>query len=271
MAERTDAPRARCLCLDIETARQDQTALRELGVFRPDLDARLRIPGKARDLAARLDALTEDAAFVLGHNIVAFDQPALAQLYPMPGPASPAPGGYPRAVAGGLSAEPLSPPGEGLQAVHHHPQRPGAGCGAGLHALPGSERGPAGAGGGASGRSPVPALPALARAGQGRCESLCQPAPGAAPVPGRSGGGLAAGDRRQGVHLCAAHAIDRLAARPGVAQAPGLHPGLAAGCRWQFGAAALGGGKLSADPRGHLCPARPALHRSGLHLVPRAA
>ena len=82
MAERTDAPRARCLCLDIETARQDQTALRELGVFRPDLDARLRIPGKARDLAARLDALTEDAAFVLGHNIVAFDQPALAQLYP---------------------------------------------------------------------------------------------------------------------------------------------------------------------------------------------
>jgi len=37
MAERADAPRARCLCLDIETARQDQTALRELGVFRPDL------------------------------------------------------------------------------------------------------------------------------------------------------------------------------------------------------------------------------------------
>lgn len=82
MAERPDAPRARCLCLDIETARQDQTALRELGVFRPDLDARLRIPGKAHDLAARLDALTEGAAFVLGHNVVAFDQPALARLHP---------------------------------------------------------------------------------------------------------------------------------------------------------------------------------------------
>lgn len=82
MAERPDAPRARCLCLDIETARQDQTALRELGVFRPDLDARLRIPGKARDLAVRLDALTEGAAFVLGHNVVAFDQPALARLHP---------------------------------------------------------------------------------------------------------------------------------------------------------------------------------------------
>ncbi|MBK6653948.1 MAG: RecQ family ATP-dependent DNA helicase [Zoogloea sp.] len=82
MAERAEAPRARCLCLDIETARQDQNALRELGVFRPDLDARLRISGKAPDLARRLDALTEDAAFVLGHNVVAFDQPALARLYP---------------------------------------------------------------------------------------------------------------------------------------------------------------------------------------------
>ena len=82
MADRAEAPRARCLCLDIETARQDRTALRELGVFRPDLDARLRISGKAPDLVRRLDALTEDAAFVLGHNVVAFDQPALARLHP---------------------------------------------------------------------------------------------------------------------------------------------------------------------------------------------
>ncbi len=58
MADRAEAPRARCLCLDIETARQDRTALRELGVFRPDLDARLRISGKAPDLVRRLDALT---------------------------------------------------------------------------------------------------------------------------------------------------------------------------------------------------------------------
>ncbi|MCK0510029.1 RecQ family ATP-dependent DNA helicase [Aromatoleum buckelii] len=76
------APRARCLCLDIETARQDRMVLRELGAFRPDLDARLRLSGKAPDLVRRLDALTEGAAFVLGHNVVAFDQPALAALHP---------------------------------------------------------------------------------------------------------------------------------------------------------------------------------------------
>ncbi len=82
MAEPTTAPRARCLCLDIETARHDRLVLRELGVFRPDLDTRLRLPGKARDLVRRLDALTEGAAFVLGHNVIAFDQPALAALHP---------------------------------------------------------------------------------------------------------------------------------------------------------------------------------------------
>ncbi|SIQ81360.1 ATP-dependent DNA helicase RecQ [Aromatoleum tolulyticum] len=82
MAVPPAAPRARCLCLDIETARQDRLVLRELGVFRPDLDARLRLAGKAPDLVPRLNALTEGAAFVLGHNVVAFDQPALAALHP---------------------------------------------------------------------------------------------------------------------------------------------------------------------------------------------
>lgn len=57
-------------------------ALRELGVFRPDLDARLRLSGKDPKLVPRLDELTEGAAFVLGHNVVAFDQPALAVLHP---------------------------------------------------------------------------------------------------------------------------------------------------------------------------------------------
>lgn len=82
MADPPAAPRARCLCLDIETARDDRLVLREIGVFRPDLDARLRLSGKAPDLVRRLDALTEGAAFVLGHNVVAFDQPALAALHP---------------------------------------------------------------------------------------------------------------------------------------------------------------------------------------------
>ena len=82
MTEKPDAPRARCLCLDIETARQDRTRLRELGVFRPDTDVRLRLSGKAADFVSRLDAVTEGAAFVLGHNVIAFDQPALALLHP---------------------------------------------------------------------------------------------------------------------------------------------------------------------------------------------
>ena len=77
-----DLPRARCLCLDIETARQDRMVLREIGAYRPDLDARLKLKGSASDLATKLDAITAGAAFVLGHNVVAFDQPALAALHP---------------------------------------------------------------------------------------------------------------------------------------------------------------------------------------------
>ena len=82
MADNVAAPRARCLCLDIETSRGSRLELRELGVYRPDLDVRERLSGRAADLTARLDALTVGAAFVLGHNIVAFDQPALGALHP---------------------------------------------------------------------------------------------------------------------------------------------------------------------------------------------
>lgn len=82
MANVPEKARAKCLCLDIETSRQDRLILRELGLYRPDTDARERIPGNAKDLVARVDRMTEGAAFVLGHNIAAFDQPALASLYP---------------------------------------------------------------------------------------------------------------------------------------------------------------------------------------------
>ncbi|WP_027159845.1 RecQ family ATP-dependent DNA helicase [Methylobacter luteus] len=81
----TQAPEktpAKCLCIDIETARKDQLFLREIGAFRPDTGARLRISGKAADLAAKLNQVTEGAAFVLGHNVIAFDQPALLLLHP---------------------------------------------------------------------------------------------------------------------------------------------------------------------------------------------
>lgn len=57
-------------------------ALREIGAFRPDTDARLRVSGKAADLAVKLNQMTEGAAFVLGHNVIAFDQPTLLLLHP---------------------------------------------------------------------------------------------------------------------------------------------------------------------------------------------
>jgi len=82
MAHQTDRTRAKCLCIDIETARQDSLKLREIGAYRPDTDVRLRVSGKAPDLVKKLDQISEGAAFVLGHNVIAFDQPALSALHP---------------------------------------------------------------------------------------------------------------------------------------------------------------------------------------------
>ena len=55
MADNVAAPRARCLCLDIETSRGSRLELRELGVYRPDLDVRERLSGRAADLTAHVD------------------------------------------------------------------------------------------------------------------------------------------------------------------------------------------------------------------------
>lgn len=80
----TPPPRtlAKCLCLDIEVApRQDQIVLHEIGAWRPDTGEGGRMSGKNRDWPAWLDRLTEGAAFVLGHNIVAFDRPKLQALH----------------------------------------------------------------------------------------------------------------------------------------------------------------------------------------------
>lgn len=81
-SKKPQAIRAKCLCLDIETARDDRLRLKEVGVYRPDTDARLRIAAKAMNLKSQLDQVTEGAAFVLGHNVIAFDQPALSLLHP---------------------------------------------------------------------------------------------------------------------------------------------------------------------------------------------
>ncbi|MGY6277434.1 RecQ family ATP-dependent DNA helicase [Methylomonas sp. MgM2] len=77
-----DRNRAKCLCIDIETARQDRLRLKEIGAYRPDTDARLRLAGKAANLVSELNRITDGAAFVLGHNVIAFDQPALSLLHP---------------------------------------------------------------------------------------------------------------------------------------------------------------------------------------------
>ncbi|MDR0673277.1 MAG: RecQ family ATP-dependent DNA helicase [Zoogloeaceae bacterium] len=72
----------KCLCLDIETARQDRTQLREVGAYRPDTGEKARLSGKSKDLARTLDRLADGATFVLGHNVIAFDQPTLQLLHP---------------------------------------------------------------------------------------------------------------------------------------------------------------------------------------------
>ncbi len=82
MAQQPEKARAKCICIDIETARHDNLKLREIGAYRPDTDSRLRISGKANDLTNKLDQITQGAAFVLGHNVIAFDQPALSVLHP---------------------------------------------------------------------------------------------------------------------------------------------------------------------------------------------
>lgn len=82
MDDNREIIRAKCLCLDIETSRQDRLKLREIGVYRPDTGVRLRLSSKLPDLVPKLNQVSEGATFLLGHNIVAFDQPALALLHP---------------------------------------------------------------------------------------------------------------------------------------------------------------------------------------------
>ncbi|WP_024537430.1 RecQ family ATP-dependent DNA helicase [Comamonas badia] len=73
---------ARCLCLDVGTNPHNAQQLRDVGGFRPDLNAAKNLHPKQADFQRQLDALTQDAAFVLGHNTRRFDLPLLAHLYP---------------------------------------------------------------------------------------------------------------------------------------------------------------------------------------------
>ncbi len=78
---RTFAPR--CLCLDIETAANDVLALHKFAAWRPDTQKNVVLAsGQIGPALAQIDALTEGAAFVVGHNIVRHDLPTLAKLFP---------------------------------------------------------------------------------------------------------------------------------------------------------------------------------------------
>ncbi len=73
---------ARCLCLDIGTHPHDAQQLRDVGVFRPDLNLGRNLSPKKADFQQQLDSLTDGAGFALGHNTRQFDLPLLAHLHP---------------------------------------------------------------------------------------------------------------------------------------------------------------------------------------------
>ena len=74
----------KCLCLDIETSADDSLALRKLAAWRPDTGHQLVIQAvsHAKNLVIDLDALTEGAIFVLGHNLTRHDLPVLKAQFP---------------------------------------------------------------------------------------------------------------------------------------------------------------------------------------------
>lgn len=73
----------KCLCLDIETAASDALMLHKFGAWRPDTQQGVCVTGQQMAGAlGKIDALTEGASFVVGHNLIRHDLPALAALYP---------------------------------------------------------------------------------------------------------------------------------------------------------------------------------------------
>lgn len=72
----------RCLSIDLEVGRQS-AVIHQLAALRGDTDARLSFPpGQLQPALAALDALADDAAFLLGHNLIAFDLPHLRAVQP---------------------------------------------------------------------------------------------------------------------------------------------------------------------------------------------
>ena len=79
---RLKPPLSRCLSLDLEISR-DNGSLLAAAVYRPDSDDYLSMSERPRSSGLeRFDRLAEDALFLLGHNIIAFDIPHLRALNP---------------------------------------------------------------------------------------------------------------------------------------------------------------------------------------------
>ncbi|MGB4466781.1 MAG: RecQ family ATP-dependent DNA helicase [Azovibrio sp.] len=72
----------KCLSLDLEVGRQS-ARIHQLGAVRGDTGESLSFPpGDLDEALAKLDALADTAAFLLGHNLVAFDLPHLRATQP---------------------------------------------------------------------------------------------------------------------------------------------------------------------------------------------
>lgn len=73
----------RCLCIDIETALDDVLSIYKIAGWRADTGLAVSLAGsKLASSIGSLDALADGAAFLLGHNIVRHDLPALAKVFP---------------------------------------------------------------------------------------------------------------------------------------------------------------------------------------------
>ena len=72
----------RCLALDLEVSREDDSLL-AAAAYRPDSGNSLSMSGRPKSSSLeRFDQLAENALFLLGHNIIAFDIPLLKALNP---------------------------------------------------------------------------------------------------------------------------------------------------------------------------------------------
>ena len=81
MSSVTQQPR--CLCVDIETAANDSLDIHKFAAWRPDTRQSLYLPGaKIASSVREIDAITDGVEFLLGHNVLRHDLPALSKCHP---------------------------------------------------------------------------------------------------------------------------------------------------------------------------------------------